>query len=167
MLMRVYSKLAKLEILSSYAFAKYTSYLKFGVVNPRKIYLRYNIDVKQADSLFVPQMLASVNIIDILNTIQNKSKHYVALEQAYLSSKNDSLKKILAVNMERLRWALPLKSDKYIQVNIPDFRLVYFNREDTITTMKVCVGEKRDADFDKKIKIYEKTGDLEDKPNNR
>ena len=162
-----YSKLAQLEILSSYAFLKYTSYLKFGVVNPKKIYLRYNIDVKQADSLFIPQMLASVSIIDTLNNIQNKSKQYVALQKAYLSLKNDSLKKILAINMERLRWVLPVKTGKYIQVNIPDFRLVYFNGDDTITTMKVCVGEKRDADYDKKIKIYEKTRDLEDKPNNR
>ena len=162
-----YSKLAQLEILSSYAFLKYTSYLKFGVVNPKKIYLRYNIDVKQADSLFIPQMLSSVNIVDTLNAIQIKTKQYIALQRVYLSSKNDSLKKILAVNMERLRWVLPLKSDKYIQVNIPDFRLVYFNGEDTITTMKVCVGEKRDTDYDKKIKIYEKTGDLADKPNNR
>lgn len=162
-----YSKLARLEILSSYAFIKYTSYLKFGVVNPKKIYVRYNIDVKQADSLFLPQMLSSVNIVDTLNAIQNKSKQYVALQKAYLNSKNDSLKKILAVNMERLRWVLPLKTDKYIQVNIPDFRLVYFNGEDTITTMKVCVGQRRDINYDEQLKIYEKTRDLEDKPHNR
>ncbi|MDN3588439.1 L,D-transpeptidase family protein [Pedobacter aquatilis] len=162
-----YSKLAKLEILSSYAFIKYAGYLKFGVVNPKKIYLRYNIDVKQADSLFIRNMLSAVNIVDTLNAIQNKSNQYVALQKAYLNSKNDSLKKILAINMERLRWVLPLKGEKYIQVNIPDFRLVYFNGEDTLTTMKVCVGERRDADYDKKLKIYEKTGDLDDKPNNR
>ncbi|WP_231489976.1 L,D-transpeptidase family protein [Pedobacter sp. Leaf170] len=162
-----YSKLARLEILSSAAYVKYASYLKFGVVNPKKIYSRYHIDVKQADSLFIPQMLASLNILDSLTVLPNKSMQYLALQKAYLSSKNDSIKKILAVNMERLRWVLPIKTNKYIQVNIPDYRLVYFSGEDTITTMKVCVGEKRELDYDKKLKIFEKTGDLDDKPNNR
>ncbi|MFC4212498.1 L,D-transpeptidase family protein [Pedobacter lithocola] len=161
-----YPLLARLEILSAHALTRYTSYLKFGLVNPKDIFLRYYIKIKREDSLFVQGILNSEVIIDTLRSVQNISSQYKALQQAYLKTESDSTKKILMVNMERLRWQLPLNSDKFIQVNIPDFRLVYLDGNDTLTTMKVCVGGRRDLDFDKKLKIYEKTGDIEDKPEN-
>jgi murein L,D-transpeptidase YcbB/YkuD len=163
-----YSTIAKLDILCADAYVNYVNYLKFGTVNPRKLILNYNINVKQPDSLFIPGLLHSRNIIDTLKGVQKISKEYTALQTAYLKCKSDSLRKMLFVNMERLRWHLPeMNSSSYIQVNIPDFKLVYFDNQDTLTSMKVCVGEQKDHDYEEKIKIYNKTGDLDDKPSNQ
>lgn len=162
-----YPFIARLEILSADAYIRYTNYLKFGLVNPKNIFLRYYIDVKQADSISTFNLLNSVDILDTLRAVQNKSSQYKFLQKHYVQSKNDSIKKILAINMERLRWVLPSAGEKYIQVNIPEFKLVYFNGKDTLTSMKVCVGGRRDIDYEEKLKVYEKTGDLDDKPQNR
>ena len=82
------------------------------------------------------------------------------------SGANAALIKILLVNMERLRWKLPDKGDEYIRVNIPDFTLTWVDGKDTVSYMKVCVGEKREAGFEEKVKLYLETGKLEDKPMN-
>ncbi|MCZ4244403.1 L,D-transpeptidase family protein [Pedobacter punctiformis] len=162
-----YPTIAKLDILCADAYINYINYLKFGTVNPRKVIQDYYISIKQPDSLFIPGLLNSENITDTLRGVQNTSKQYTALQTEYLKCKNDSLRKMLAVNMERLRWRLPeMNSTSYVQVNIPDFKLVYFNNQDTLTSMKVCVGEQKDRDYEEKMKIYNKTGDFEDRPSN-
>lgn len=163
---KCYPLLARLEILSADALTRYSNYLKFGLINPKAIYPQYSIKLRQADSLFTTTVLTSDSILDDLRGLQLQSLQYKTLQQGYLTSKNDSIKKILAVNMERLRWKLPNTGERYIQVNIPDFRLVYFNGSDTLTSMKVCVGRPRDVDYDKKWKVFQKTGNLEDKPQN-
>jgi len=161
-----YPVIAKLELLSANAYTNYASYLKFGAVNPRKIFLQYYIDVKQPDSLFIPRLLNSASMLDTLRNLQDKSEQYKALQFAYLHAKNDSIRRVLSVNMERLRWVLPEMGKQYVQVNIPDFSLVYFNHQDTLTQMKVCVGGKREKDYEEKLKIFEKTRDLDDRPKN-
>ncbi|KQS35814.1 L,D-transpeptidase family protein [Pedobacter sp. Leaf194] len=162
-----YELLARLDILASDAFTRYTRYLKFGAVNPKDIFTRYYIAVKQPDSTFNACLLKAPAILDTLTVLQHKSPQYKSLQHAYLSSRNDSLKKILLVNMERLRWVMPSAGEKFIQVNIPDFRLFYFCGSDTLISMKVCVGEKRDLNYDEQQKIFARTGDLDDKPQNK
>ena len=162
-----YPIIARLEILSADALVRYSSYLKYGTVNPRDIFARYYIDVQKAGSFFIPNLLNSVNIIDTLSSLQDKSIQYQILQKAYIKSKNDSVKKILLVNMERLRWVLPDVGTQFIQVNIPDFRLVFFNGQDTLTSMKVCVGGPKDLDYNDQYKVFEKTGDIKDRPENR
>jgi murein L,D-transpeptidase YcbB/YkuD len=161
-----YATLAKTEILVADAFLNYVKYLKYGVVNPNVLFSRYLIPVKQPDSLFAERILQSASLIDTLISVQQNTIQYKALQEAYSATKNDSVRKILSVNMERLRWILPQVGKEYIQINIPDFSLVYFNQKDTVTKMKVCVGKKIDADYDAKLKIFEKTGDYDDKPKN-
>ncbi|TCD01801.1 L,D-transpeptidase [Pedobacter psychroterrae] len=82
-----------------------------------------------------------------------------------LAGAGNRLKTIL-VSMERLRWKLPEKGAEYIQVNIPDFTLTWFDGKDTVSYMKVCVGGKREEGFEEKVKLYLQTGKLEDKPKN-
>ncbi len=82
-----------------------------------------------------------------------------------LAGAGSRLKTIL-VNMERLRWKLPERGTEYIQVNIPDFTLTWFDGKDTVSYMKVCVGGKREEGFEDKVKLYLQTGKLEDKPKN-
>ncbi len=161
-----YATLAKLELLTANAYISYVSILKFGLVDPRTIHTGYLISLKQPDSLFVTNLLNSVSLTDTLQDVQYKSDQYKALQFAYLQNKNDSVRKILAVNMERLRWALPHTGEEFIQVNIPEFSLVYFNKKDTLTKMKVCVGAKIDNNYEEKYKIFEKSGDYDDKPKN-
>jgi len=162
-----YSTISRLEILSADALVRYTSYLKYGAINPKEIFSRYFIDVKRADSFFIPNLLNAVNIVDTLSSLQGKSAQYKALQEKYLNSKNDSIKKVLLINMERLRWVLPDVGKQFIQVNIPDFRLVFFDGKDTLTAMKVCVGGPKDLDYDAQYKVFEKTGDIKDRPENR
>ncbi|WP_316807145.1 hypothetical protein [Pedobacter agri] len=162
-----YPIISRLEILSADALVRYASYLKYGAINPKEIFARYFIDVKRADSLFIPNLLNAVNLVDTLSSLQGKSSQYKVLQQRFLSSKNDSIKKVLLINMERLRWVLPDVGKQFIQVNIPDFKLVFFDGKDTLTAMKVCVGGPRDLDYDAQYKVFEKTGDIKDRPENR
>ncbi|TKC09668.1 L,D-transpeptidase family protein [Pedobacter frigoris] len=161
-----YSALAKLELLSANAYIKYINYLKFGVVNPQKVFSRYFINVKRPDVQSTIRLLNSGSMSDTLVSVQGKSLQYMALQSAFIKAENDSVRRTLAVNMERLRWILPQTGEDYVQVNIPDFTLIYFKQRDTLTTMKVCVGSKADDDYEKKMDVFKKTGDYDDKPNN-
>lgn len=161
-----YPVLAKLELLSANAYLNYTNYLKFGVVNPRNVFSRYYIKVKRPDSLGMQSMLNSEHMLDTLKRVQPKSVQYNALQKAYLVATNESEKRILWLNMERFRWQMPETDDNYVMVNIPDFRLTWVNKNDTVITMKVCVGGKRENNYEEKMKIYNKSGNLDDKPKN-
>ena len=57
--------------LSAEAFVRYSNYLKFGLVNPKKVFLRYYIYTKQAYSAFTYSILNSVSIINALKALQN------------------------------------------------------------------------------------------------
>lgn len=163
---QAYPTLAKVELLSADAYISYVNYLRFGVVDPRKVFSRYLIPVKRPDHQSAIGLLNSIDISDTLDHVQNKSRQYKALQSAYLQTEDDAVRRILAVNMERLRWVLPKMGEEYVQVNIPDFNLVYYKQEDTLAMMKVCVGSKSDEDYDKKMEVFKKSGDYEDRPDN-
>lgn len=60
----------------------------------------------------------------------------------YLNSQPDKLISQLKVNMERYRW-LPLQiTDKYIIVNIANFKLDLIEGADTLISMRVIVGKE-------------------------
>ena len=161
-----YAVIARLEIFAADGYASYLNYLRFGLVDPKKLFDNFDMKLKHADSLFYSRLLLADNILDTLRASQKISPQYIALQQRYIQAENDSVKKILAVNMERLRWNLPNTGRRFIQVNIPDFRLVYFDGNDTLSTMKVCVGKPKNIDYDKKLVSFRKTGGLADKPEN-
>jgi len=60
----------------------------------------------------------------------------------------------IAANLERIRWFEFPEEKPYIAVNIPSFdlQLVW---EDSIKSMKVCVGKSRPHDYDVKFAKYE------------
>lgn len=161
-----YPVIAKLELLSANAYLNYTNYLKYGVVNPRNIFSRYYIKVGRPDSAGMLQLLDSKNLVDNLKSAQPKSPQYKALQSAYLSANSDAEKRILLLNMERFRWQMPATGDNYVQVNIPDFRLTWLDNLDTVISMKVCVGGKRENGYEDKLKAFAKSGNLDDKPKN-
>lgn len=161
-----YPVIAQLELLSANAYLNYTNYLKYGVVNPRTIFSRYYIKVRRPDSVGMVQLLGSDNILDTLEQIQPKSAQYKALQAAYLNANAEKDRRILLLNMERFRWKIPKTGDNYVQVNIPDFKLTWFDKQDTVISMKVCVGGKRENGYDEKLKAFAKSGNLDDKPKN-
>lgn len=161
-----YPVIAKLEILSANAYLNYTNFLKFGVVNPRNIFSRYYIKVKRPDSAGMINLLGSESMIDTLRAVQPRSEQYKALQQAYLNASAEDEKRILLLNMERFRWKMPEMGENFVQVNIPDFKLTWFDKTDTVITMKVCVGGKREAGYEDKMKAFAKSGNLDDKPKN-
>ncbi|RZL51329.1 MAG: L,D-transpeptidase, partial [Pedobacter sp.] len=161
-----YIVIARLEALSANAYLNYNNFLKYGVVNPRNIFSRYYIKVLRPDSVGMMKLLASDDLLDTLKAVQPKSTQYKALQAAYLNANSESEKRILLLNMERFRWKMPEMGDNYVQVNIPDFKLTWFDKADTVISMKVCVGGKRENGYEDKLKAFAKSGNLDDKPKN-
>ncbi len=161
-----YPVIAKLEALSANAYLNYNNFLKYGVVNPRNIFSRYYIKVKRPDSAGMIRLLASESILDTLRAVQPTSPQYKGLQRAYLAASTENEKRILLLNMERFRWKMPETGSNYVQVNIPDFKLTWFDKADTVISMKVCVGGKRENGYEEKLKAFAKSGNLDDKPKN-
>lgn len=168
----VYPVIADLELTTANALLKYTNYMKYGAANPRKLFSRYYIDIKRPDSLSMLSVLNTKDLIVVLKAAQPQSKRYTALKQI-LTWYRDSLKTEnnaditkIKLNLERLRWQMPIQTKAVVEVNIPDFSLTWFNNLDTLAHMNVCVGAKREADYSEKMKQYVKSGKLDDKPKN-
>src|SRR5690606_11411709 len=131
------------------AILNYSSALQFGVVNPNKVLERYYIETKQADEEFMKGVLSAGSIETLLDSIQPKSDHYLALQNALKSgAKPENLsaedaRKTIIVNMERARWKQDVDSNNMIYVNIPAFRLDVVKDGKVTGEMKVVVGTGR------------------------
>jgi len=80
-------------------------------------------------------------------------------------SVHDRIKQISA-NLERCRWFEYPDTGRYIMVNLPDF--MFYLKEDgkTVLSMKICCGQQRESNFDKKMQNYLRTKKKSHKPNN-
>jgi murein L,D-transpeptidase YcbB/YkuD len=92
------------------------------------------------------------NMKAYLDSIQPKDPQYLALQKA-LSEKyeapglsGEESKRIILINLERLRWRNKPFENKYVIVNIPDFNLNVIDSGKTVLKMKVCVGQGRNMD---------------------
>lgn len=169
---QVYPVIAELELFTAQALLKYTNFMSYGSVNPRQIFNRYDIPNLRPDSLSMDSVLNTKDLVSELKSAQPSSKSYHELKQV-LAFYRDSLKtdqnpaiKGIMLNMERLRWRLPVTTDEVVTVNIPDFSLTWVNNEDTLVRMNVCVGAKREETYTEKMKLYRKSGKLDDMPKN-
>lgn len=167
----VYPVVADLELKAAECLIRYNNFIYYGSLSPRKLLSRYYIPVKRPDSASVSAVLATADLQKLLKDIQPASEKYRELQLAMLRQEqkgdsNDQTLKTIKVNMERLRWKLPDLGDEYVEVNIPDFSLTWFNKKDTLSHMKVCVGAAREKDYAEKLKLYVKSGNLDDKPKN-
>ncbi len=168
----VYIAVADLELATAYALNKYTNFMMYGSINPRNFFNRYYIKVQRPDSAKMDSVLNTNNISHLLLNVQQTDKQYINLKKALLHYR-DSVKnedhnaiKTIKMNLERMRWKMPLQTEERVVVNIPDFKLTWFKKDDTLISMKVCVGSKREAGYAEKIKAYLKSGSLDDKPKN-
>jgi murein L,D-transpeptidase YcbB/YkuD len=75
----------------------------------------------------------------------------------------EETKRILTVNLERLRWRNKPFEPKYVIVNIPDYTLNVMDSGKSVLQMKVCVGQGRNMDNANTLDAYNDTC-KEDKP---
>jgi murein L,D-transpeptidase YcbB/YkuD len=251
-----YNKLANIEILVSNALLRYTQDMKYGMLNPQKVFpLNYELPLKIRDSSDLFNVLKTDHIGKFLKELAPHYKPYVALQKqlrrytaimkkggwdtipcpdkqiridygdtseilkdialrlsitgeldsnlckgekfetydsllfksvvlyqqrngllddgviGFYSIKSmnvpvyDRIRQI-ALNMERFRWYEYPDSSCYVKVNIPEFMLYGNDSGEVKVEMKVCLGQKKDVDFDKKMKQYLKTKNIRNKPNN-
>ncbi len=118
------------------------------------------------------QVFRTGSLKNYLDSIQPKNPQYVALQKALASGVQapgmsaEESERILAVNLERLRWKNKPTADKYVLVNIPDFTLDVMENGKSALNMKVCVGEGRNVDRSDNLIEYDES-DKVDRPFSR
>lgn len=168
-----YQLLVDLELTAANALTNYSNALQFGVLSPRKIYAQYYTATKRPDSASFLQVFQTKDIKSFLDSIQPKEPQYIALQRALKdnvqipgSTKEETIK-ILKVNMERLRWKNLPTEEKYVWVNIPNYKLDVVENGKSVLTMKVCVGEGRNEDNSDRLREYDENDLKKDRPFNR
>jgi murein L,D-transpeptidase YcbB/YkuD len=158
-----YKYMAQLEILAANSLINYSSVLQYGIISPRKIYSRYFIKTERPDSISINKVFSVEDMRSYLDSIQPKVPEYLALQKAYLEGykapklSKEETRRILLVNMERLRWKNKPTESKYVYVNIPDFHLDVIDSGKSILGMKVCVGEGRNKKYLNSLENYNDT----------
>ena len=165
-----YQDMAELEILTANSLINYSNALQFGVISPKKIYARYFTETKRPDSLSMTHVLEANNLKSFLDSIQPKNPQYLALQKALQSgetapgmSKTET-ERILKVNLERLRWKNKPTEERYVIVNIPDYRLDVMEHDSSVLNMKVCVGEGRNKTNEDNVAEYSEDDKVRDVP---
>jgi len=167
----VYPVIADLELRTASSLLKYDTFIAYGSIVPRKVLNRYYVTTIRPDSSSMLKVLETKDLAALLKSIQPEGKDYRALQYELRKQRQNpaagaATTKAIEVNMERLRWKIAGIGDEYVEVNIPDFSLTWFNHQDTVTHMKVCVGGRREKDYEEKMKVFLKTHSLDDKPKN-
>jgi len=164
-----YRDMAGLEIVAANSLINYTNALQYGAINPKSIFQRYFTATKRPDSISMSLVFHIGNMQNYLDSIQPKDPQYIALQNSLKigfmakGKSQEETKRILIVNLERLRWRNKPFEDKYVIVNIPDYTLNVIDSGKSVLKMKVCVGQGRNMDNANTIMAYNDTC-KEDKP---
>jgi murein L,D-transpeptidase YcbB/YkuD len=168
-----YQVLIDLELSAANSLTNYSNALQFGIVSPRKIYAQYYTATKRPDSASFLQVFETKDVAEFLDSIQPQEKQYLALQKALQDkvvlpgASAEETERVLKVNLERLRWKNLPTEDKYVWVNIPDFKLDVMEDGKSILNMKVCVGEGRNKDNADNLVEYDENDLKKDRPFNR
>jgi len=168
-----YQQLADLELLTANSLINYNNALQYGILSPRKIYANYYTETKRPDSNTMQRIFAISDVKTFLDSIQPKDPQYLALQKALQSGVKDGkmtqeeTQRVVAVNLERLRWKNKPSQSKYVLVNIADFRLDVIDGGKSVLNMKVCVGEGRNKDYSDNLKEYDENDLKKDRPFSR
>lgn len=166
---QAHRELARLELMTAGLLVKYANALQYGVIDPGKVFQRYAIETSEPDSISVKQILETRQLSGYLDSIQPKDPQYVALQHALtnhtaLSGLSwEESRRVLAVNLERLRWKNKPAAHKYVLVNIPDFHLDVIENGRSVLGMKVCVGKGRNP-YGEKSLLHNDDTDKVDRP---
>ncbi len=142
---------ARFDIMLTDAMIAFTNHLHYGRLNPD--YAESLIDEGDINSFCAEDVLLEAlqqkNFMTAVLSVQPKSKEYTDLQDhmrlltgqyqddCYEVPESDV--RIMAINMERLRWA-EVGGDTYIHINIPSYTLK-FHQTDTTYQFKVVVGK--------------------------
>jgi murein L,D-transpeptidase YcbB/YkuD len=165
-----YHVMAELELTSANSLITYSNAMQYGIVNPKRIYSRYFTATVRPDSASMSKVFAVTNFKTYLDSIQPKAPEYLAMQKALLSGavakgmSAEETKRVIITNLERLRWRNKPSENKYVIVNIPDFKLDVIDSGRSVLNMRICVGQGRDMGNDKTLMHYDDT-DKVDKPN--
>ncbi|MFD0941807.1 L,D-transpeptidase scaffold domain-containing protein [Pedobacter boryungensis] len=168
-----YQVLIDLELSAANSLSNYSNALQFGIISPRKIYAQYYTATKRPDSVSFLQIFQTSDIKNFLDSIQPKDKQYLALQKALKDKvvlpgiSQEEAQRVLQVNLERLRWKNLPTEDKYVWVNIPDFRLDVMEGGKSVLNMKVCVGEGRNKNNTDNLVEYDENDLKKDRPFSR
>ncbi len=164
-----YQVMAQLELLIANSLINYSNALQYGLMNPHRIYANYFTKTIRPDSASMSAVFYKPNLKTYLDSLQPKNPQYLALQKALASGSlapgmsKEETQRILVVNLERLRWKNKPIENRYVIVNIPDFRLTIINNGQTELQMKVCVGEGRNKDHANTLVEYDDS-DKVDRP---
>ena len=164
-----YKTIAQLEIMTANSLIDYSNAMQYGVISPRRIYARYYTKTKRPDSASMTAVLSVKDLKSYLDSIQPKKPDYLKLQEALTSGATapgmtqDETKRVLQVNLERLRWKNMEDAEKMVVVNIADFRLDVLEKGKSVLNMKVCVGEGREVNVDE-LKEYDEDDLKQDRP---
>ncbi|MDT3405492.1 L,D-transpeptidase family protein [Mucilaginibacter terrae] len=167
-----YETMARLEVALANSLINYTNSLQYGLISPRKIYARYYTETKRPDSTSMKKVFAIADMKSFLDSVQPKNPQYIALQKALAANVQvpgqtaEETERMLKVNLERLRWKNKPTADKYVIVNIPDYRLDVMEGGKSVMNMKVCVGEGRNIDRSADLTEYDES-DKVDRPFSR
>lgn len=167
-----YPIIAYAELLSANSLIKYTNAMKFGTVDPRRIFARYYMKTARPDSASMTKTLEVTDLKAHLDSIQPKNPNYKNLQQAlkqgieYLGLSKEETARVIKLNLERMRWQNKKDDKRYVWVNIPDYSLTYFENGKPALRMKVIVGEAKEPRYYEKLREYNVTGDIDDRPFN-
>jgi L,D-transpeptidase YcbB len=164
-----YHCMAELEITAANSLINYTNALQYGVVDPKSIFQRYFIATKEPDSASMAAVFHIGNMKNYLDSIQPKDPQYIALQNSLKIGftgphmSREETKRVIMVNMERLRWKNKPLENKYVVVNIPDYGLNVIDSGRSVLKMKVCVGQGRNMNNANTLMSYNDSC-KEDKP---
>ncbi|HWZ34777.1 MAG TPA: L,D-transpeptidase family protein [Mucilaginibacter sp.] len=166
----IYHNIAELEILSANSLLRYSNALQYGAINPKSVYVRYYIPTPRPDTASMAKVFQVTDIKTYLDSIQPKGPQYIALQKALADGtvadglSPEETKRLIMVNLERLRWRNVPDASKYVRVNIPAFQLDVMQDGKSVLNMKVCVGQGRNNNNSETLMNYTDTGKI-DKPN--
>ncbi len=86
------------------------------------------------------------------------------IEQLNISPKQRV--EIIKLNLERFRWTSYSDSSRYILVNIPDFNVYAYSDGKVSRKIKVCTGQKKELDFERKNEIFHQSKNTSRRPKN-
>lgn len=144
---------ARFDILLTDAIITFMNHLHYGKMNP--YHPAEVIDAGGQDSFHAETALLSAmarskgyDFLTAVEAVQPKGKAYSDLQAmmrrlagryaAYSASVHDSDLRLIAINLERLRWAA-IEDSTFILINIPAYRLLYVT-PDSIYRFRVAVG---------------------------
>ncbi|WP_148233519.1 L,D-transpeptidase family protein [Pseudopedobacter saltans] len=151
----IYPVLARLEILSADGLINYANILKYGAINPKKLYGRYFDSIERPDFIESQKMLEQMDLISFLRDLQPKNAVYTALQAEMQKGLSGDQKERIFLNLERLRWKISDFPEKFILVNIPEFKLRLYDNHKEALAMKVCVGATANPPYSKNGQNHE------------